>query len=227
MGSWVDQPGFLGVAWLEAAITETESGHEPGEITERLIRAAAERGVEIRIGVHVTRIGGEDRVEQVILPGEYLNAELVLLCCGARPRTELAQEAGLEATDGIPVNSRMMTEKYGIYACGDCARLGQERCHSAAMAENMGRCAGKNAAGEDALYRPTPSALWLDAFGIRLFAVGDCGTRGEKYTVERRPSGQGDAYLYRVGEHLCGALLWGDTGEAADLTAQLAHVGGS
>lgn len=36
MGSWVDQPGFLGVAWLEAAITETESGHEPGEITERL-----------------------------------------------------------------------------------------------------------------------------------------------------------------------------------------------
>ena len=35
-GSWVDQPGFLGVAWLEAAITETGSGHELGEITKRL-----------------------------------------------------------------------------------------------------------------------------------------------------------------------------------------------
>ena len=201
-------------------------GRLDSALTERLIYTAAQRGVEIRTGVRVTRLGGEDRVEQVILPGEYLNADLVLFCCGARPRTELAVEAGLEATDGIPVNSRMMTEKYGIYACGDCARLGQEVCHSAAMAENMGRCAGKNAAGEDALYRPTPCALWLDAFGLRLFAVSDCGTGSGTYTVERRPSGHGEAYLYRVGEHLCGAVLWNDTDEAVNLIAQLSHAGG-
>ena len=134
-----------------------------------------EREVDIRVGVTVSRLEGDDGVRRIILPGEYLKADLVLLCCGSSPRTELAREAGLEVDRGIVVNSRMMTAKYGIFACGDCTQIGQTVCGTWREAENMGLFAGRNAAGEDAMYHPLPTTLSADFFGIRLI-TGENGT---------------------------------------------------
>ena len=196
-------------------------------VSERLIRIAAERGVEIRTGVRVKRLAGEDGagVEQVILPGEYLNADLVMLCCGSSPRVELALEAGLEVGCGITVNSRMMTEKYGVYACGDCAELGRVLCSSVAVAQEMGRCAGRNAAGEDTLYRPAPAQLWMEAFGTRLFATGECGTWeddvSEEYFLD---ANGGEQFLYRRAGRLSGAVLLGNTDAAQALIEQISPI---
>lgn len=203
-------------------------GRVSGSVSRRLIRLAADRGVEIRTGVRVRRLAGDARegVEQVILPGEYLKADLVMLCCGSRPRVGLAREAGLEIGWGITVNSRMMTEKYGIYACGDCAEPGRQKCRSVAMAESTGRCAGLNAAGEDTLYHPAPAQLWMEAFGTRLFAVGECGTENDGTSEEYlRGADGGETYLYRRGGRLCGAVLLGNTDEAHALTERLSRVG--
>lgn len=222
-------PLGLALAWqlylggCHVTVLEAEErllgGRVDGEITDRLIRLAAARGVTVRTRARVSELRGEGQIEQVILPGEYLNADLVLLCCGTRPRVELAREAGLETARGIAVNARMMTNKYGIYACGDCAELGQDSGGTADVAARMGQCAGRNAAGEDTLYHPTLPTLWLEAFGTRLFAAGDCGADG--CTAERRPSGTGEAFLYREGGRLRGAVLLGDVTEATILTQQL------
>ncbi len=205
------------VTVLEAA-DRLFRGRLSEEISEWLVRAAAHREVEIRTGVTISRLEGEEHVRRIILPGEYMNAELVLLCCGSRPRTELAQEAGLEVDRGIVVNSRMMTGKYGIYACGDCAQIGQDVCGMWNTAENMGRFAGRNAAGEDAMYHPCPTPLLIDAFGSRLFATGDCGTGGRRdYRTEHSASPDGEKYLYYHADKLCGAVLLGDISQASTL----------
>ena len=179
--------GFLGLeaAWqlylggCRVTVLENASqllaGHLSREVSEQMIRHAAEREVDIRVGVTVSRLEGDDGVRRIILPGEYLKADLVLLCCGSSPRTELAREAGLEVDRGIVVNSRMMTAKYGIFACGDCTQIGQTVCATWREAENMGLFAGRNAAGEDAMYHPLPLTLSADFFGIRLI-TGENGT---------------------------------------------------
>ena len=205
-------------------------GRVSGRVSQRLIRLAADRGVEIRTNVRVKRLVGEagDGIEQVILPGEYLKVDLVVLCCGSRPRVELAREAGLEVDRGISVNSRMMTEKYGIYACGGCAELGRELCSSVVMAQDMGRCAGQNAAGEDTMYRPAPARLSLEAFGTRLFAVGDCGSEEDGVTVEEYvcDADGSERYLYRRSGRLCGAVLLGNTDGAEELAEMVLPTGG-
>ena len=187
------------------------------QISAQIIRIAAARDVEIRTGVTVSRLEGDGHVRQVILPGEYLNADLVLFCCGSRPQIALAQEAGLEVDRGIVVNSRMMTGKYGIYACGDCAQIGQDICGMWSTAENMGRYAGRNAAGEDSMYHPCPAPLLMNAFGSRLFAAGDCGMGGKQYRTEHRDTPHGETFLYYHESRLCGAVLLGDISKAATL----------
>lgn len=189
-------------------------------VSDQLVLFAAQMGIEVRTSVRVTRLRGEERVEQVILPGEYLNAEAVLFCVGNRPRIELAQEAGLDTEWGITVNSRMMTGKYGIYACGDCVGAAGDAWDPALTAARTGRYAGRNAAGEDAMYRPSVPLLRMDAFGRSLVAVGVC-TDGEGIREEHLASERGETFLYRDGGRLCGAVILGDVEDAEELMREL------
>ncbi|MFP8941041.1 NAD(P)/FAD-dependent oxidoreductase [Streptomyces fenghuangensis] len=53
--------------------------------------------------------------------GYRLEAELVVLACGVRPRTGLARAAGLEVREGIVVDDELRTGDPRIHAVGDCA----------------------------------------------------------------------------------------------------------
>nr|AQT39213.1 NirB1 [Streptomyces sp.] len=65
---------------------------------------------------------GHRRVTGVELADGYrLAADLVVLACGVRPRTGLAQAAGLDVRTGIVVDDRLRTSDPRIHAIGDCA----------------------------------------------------------------------------------------------------------
>lgn len=53
--------------------------------------------------------------------GYRLDADLVVLACGVRPRTGLARAAGLEVREGIVVDGRLRTGDPAVHAIGDCA----------------------------------------------------------------------------------------------------------
>lgn len=53
--------------------------------------------------------------------GYRLDADLVVLACGVRPRTGLALAAGLDVRTGIVVDDRLRTSDPRIHAIGDCA----------------------------------------------------------------------------------------------------------
>ncbi|MFE9633047.1 NAD(P)/FAD-dependent oxidoreductase [Streptomyces sp. NPDC006463] len=65
---------------------------------------------------------GLRRVTGVELADGYrLDADLVVLACGVRPRIGLAQAAGLDVRTGIVVDGRLRTSDPRIHAIGDCA----------------------------------------------------------------------------------------------------------
>lgn len=53
--------------------------------------------------------------------GYRLDADIVVLACGVRPRTGLAQAAGLDVRKGILVDDELRTSDPRIHAVGDCA----------------------------------------------------------------------------------------------------------
>ncbi|OEJ26985.1 nitrite reductase [Streptomyces agglomeratus] len=65
---------------------------------------------------------GAGTVRAVELADGYaLDADLVVLACGVRPRVGLAQAAGLEVRQGIVVDDELRTSDPHIRAIGDCA----------------------------------------------------------------------------------------------------------
>ncbi|MFC7218803.1 NAD(P)/FAD-dependent oxidoreductase [Streptomyces polyrhachis] len=94
----------------------------------RMLRAHLESlGVEVHTecrvrGLRCTGRGAQRRVDAVELGDGYLlDAELVVLACGVRPRVNLARAAGLTTARGIVVDDELRTSDPYIHAVGDCA----------------------------------------------------------------------------------------------------------
>jgi 3-phenylpropionate/trans-cinnamate dioxygenase ferredoxin reductase subunit len=93
-------------------------GPRMGEVFRRL---HLDHGVDLRTGVRVERIVGDGRAEGVVVDGETVPADLVLIGVGAVPNTELASAAGLTVDNGILTDASLRTSASDIYAAGDVA----------------------------------------------------------------------------------------------------------
>jgi len=123
------------------------------EFSEFIEAAILDQGGELELGVFVTSIEGEDRVEAVLLnDGRRLPCDLVLVAVGFTPDHSLGSRLGLEVSpnSGIVVDEYMRTSKPDIFAVGDCAE--QHNCYTgenwpimlASTAMAQGRLAGSN-----------------------------------------------------------------------------------
>jgi 3-phenylpropionate/trans-cinnamate dioxygenase ferredoxin reductase subunit len=123
----------------------------------------AEHGVELHLGASVEELSGVGRVERVLLTdGTALPADVVVVGVGAAPRTDLAEAAGLEVSDGIVTDEYLATSAPGTYAAGDVAsvlypRYGAHiRLEHWSGALNQGPAAARNMLGHSSPYDETP-----------------------------------------------------------------------
>jgi NADPH-dependent 2,4-dienoyl-CoA reductase/sulfur reductase-like enzyme/nitrite reductase/ring-hydroxylating ferredoxin subunit len=114
-------------------------GEEVGRFVQRVHEGKGER---FCLGKKPAKIT-EKRV--VLDDGEELDAELVVMGVGVKPRTDLAEAIGLRVDRGIVVDERFRTSDERIYAVGDVARFpydGQSvRIEHFQVAERQGRAA--------------------------------------------------------------------------------------
>ncbi|EBA01573.1 FAD-dependent oxidoreductase [Marinobacter sp. ELB17] len=85
-------------------------------------------GVTFHLNTQVDRIeqvpaGADGGVTLALTNGRHLQADVVISAVGLRPRTELAQQAGLAVNRGIVVNRALETSAPDVYALGDCAEV--------------------------------------------------------------------------------------------------------
>ncbi|MBN1797625.1 MAG: FAD-dependent oxidoreductase [Spirochaetales bacterium] len=94
------------------------------EMSVKVEQTLAERGIQVKTGMAVDEITGESSVSGVTLQnGEIIPADVVFLCIGYKPNTELAHKSGivLNTSGFIKVDEYMRTDKQDIFAVGDCA----------------------------------------------------------------------------------------------------------
>lgn len=81
-------------------------------------------GVTWHLGTSVAAIDASGEGVRVSLAdGNSFDADIVLSAIGLKPRTALAQAAGLTINRGIAVNRNLEASAPGIYALGDCAEV--------------------------------------------------------------------------------------------------------
>ena len=96
----------------------------PEEAGRRFAADLQAEGVEFCFGTSVKRIDRAGPTYRVTLAdGRELAADQILSAIGLRPRTALAQAAGIVCQRGIVTDRLLETNKAGIYAMGDCAEI--------------------------------------------------------------------------------------------------------
>ena len=81
-------------------------------------------GIRLHLGTQVERIAHEaNGIALTLANGETIDADTVLSAVGLRPRTALAETAGLAVGRGIQVDRRLQTSTEDVYALGDCAEV--------------------------------------------------------------------------------------------------------
>ena len=192
-----------------------------------------EHGVHLRLGAGVDALEGDGSVEAVRLSdGSVLPAGAVVVGVGVRPRTELAEAAGIEVDDGVVTDEHLATSVPGVFAAGDVASAfhpayGRRiRLEHWSAALNQGPVAAANMLGRPTPYTKVPY-FFSDQYDLGMEYRGWAPDADQVIVRGDRAGRQFLAFWLRQGK-VCAVMnanVW-DQGEAIDALLGKAVDGG-
>ena len=185
--------GYIGIELVEAFV---ESGKQVTLIdgldrilnkyldkpfTDILEKELTDRGVTLALGENVTEFitDEEGKVKQVATPTDTFDTDMVILCVGFRPNTDLLKDkVDMLPSGAIKVNEYMQSSNPDIFSAGDSTVVhynptGQEQyIPLATNAVRQGMLVGQNLVEQKMKYRGTQGTSGLYLFGWTIGSTG-------------------------------------------------------
>ena len=183
--------GYVGIEMAEALAHNDFEVHlfQRGErllkgFSEATSRAVAdhlrEQDVALYLGPGVEELAGDERVREVVTAERRVRVDMALIGTGVRPRTALAEDAGVELgpTGAIATDAYRETNVPDVYAAGDCAEArhvvtGEPAYVPLALTANRhGRAVGQTVAGDPSEGGGVAGTAAVKAFEVEAARTG-------------------------------------------------------
>jgi len=172
-----------------------------------------EHGVAFHLEDTVTAIDDE---QATLKSGGKLAADLVVVGVGVRPRTQLAERAGLKVDRGVMVDEYLETSAPGIFAAGDIAKWPDRHSGEAlriehwVVAERQGQAAARNMLGRREPFAEVPF-FWSQHYDVPINYVGHAA-KWDRLEIDGDIKGRDCVARYRAGgKVLAVASIYRDT----------------
>lgn len=162
-------------------------GQQIGELVTRLHRA---EGVDVRCGVGVSQVSGDDRVRKVTLgDGTELDADIVVVGIGSHPATEWLADSGLEIDNGVVCDEAGRASAPHVWAIGDVASWrdnvgGQVRVEHWSNVADQARVLVPTMLGQEPPAAVTVPYFWSDQYDVKIQALGEPEATDTVHIVE-------------------------------------------
>lgn len=149
--------------------------------TDLLEKELEDHGVKLALGENVSEFVADDNgvVKQVVTPSAQFDADMVILCVGFRPNTELLKgKVDMLPSGAIKVNDYMQSSDPDIFAAGDSTVVHYNPTHQdsyiplATNAVRQGMLVGHNLTEQKMKYRGTQGTSGLYLFGWNIGSTG-------------------------------------------------------
>lgn len=158
------------------------------DMSEIISKFIESQGVRNLFGKGIERINGVEKVESVVIAGETIPTDIVVMATGIDPTSKLAVDAGLKVEKGaIVVDKKMRTSDKDIYALGDnCLSFSNIDAQPlsvplATTAYKQATVAGVNAAGGDAEFSGSLGTFVTYFGGLEVSCTGYNTTTAEAH----------------------------------------------
>jgi 3-phenylpropionate/trans-cinnamate dioxygenase ferredoxin reductase component len=151
-------------------------GEQIGELVARLHRG---EGVDVRLGLGVAEVRGQECVDTVVLTdGTELSADLVVVGIGSRPATEWLEGSGIEVDNGVICDEAGRTSAPNVWALGDVASWRDATGHQARVEHwsnvaDQARVVVPAMLGQDVPTNAVVPYFWSDQYDVKIQCLGE------------------------------------------------------
>jgi assimilatory nitrate reductase electron transfer subunit len=190
-----------------------------------LVHTLRELGITTRLDALVCEVRRNSGLVVRLADDTEIGGDLLVVACGVKSNTRLAQAAKLSVNKGVIVDDQLRTADASIYAIGDCAEHAGVVAGLVAPAWEQARVVADAITGADPVreYRPAPPVTRLTASGVDIAVMGETLTdihqRAEKTdVVQFVDSARGDYKKIVIrDDRVVGATLIGDNPTAGSV----------
>jgi len=199
----------------------------PAEMGAACAALHFDHGVDLRCGVTVAGLEGDDRVTGVRLgdpgsagvspgKGEVVEADVVVVGIGVVPETGWLESSGLPLDNGVVCDSTCATSAPGVVAAGDIARWPNNLFGETMRVEHWSNAVEQGAAaakrllagpGEGVDFAPVPY-FWSDQYDAKIQFLGRCCPTDDVRIVDGSVEERRFVALFGRDDRLVGALAF-------------------